>query len=262
MQEKEKKDSKNNSLDKALYLLSYFSYDRDTIGLSELSRISGIPKATVYRTLSTLESRGYLQKVDVMGKESQYKLGLKFLELGNIVSNNIELKAIARPYMERLRSAINECSQLVVQSGDEAIYIEKLECSRPVKAYTRVGRRAPLYAGACPRAIFSFLPDEEIDKILSKVELIKYTKNTVIDKDEIWKIIKETRRLGYTISYSELAEETYAIGAPIIDYTGNVAGSLSIVGPENRLNDDTIDLYVAEVLKATRGISQALGYRG
>ncbi|MPN32660.1 HTH-type transcriptional regulator KipR [bioreactor metagenome] len=125
-----------------------------------------------------------------------------------------------------------------------------------------MGRRAPLYAGACPRAIFSFLPDEEIDKILSKVELIKYTKNTVIDKDEIWKTIKETRKLGYTISYSELAEETYAIGAPIMDYTGNVAGSLSIVGPENRLNDDTIDLYVSEVLKATRGISRALGYRG
>lgn len=261
MEQKRKLESKNNSLDKALSLLNYFDESRDTIGLSELSRLSCIPKATVYRMLSTMESRGFLQKVDVMGRESQYKLGLKFLELGNIVSNNIELKAIAKPYMESLRSAINECSQLVVQSGDEAIYIEKLECTRPVKAYTRVGRRAPLYAGACPRAIFSFLPDEEIEKILNKIKLTKYAKNTVIDKEEIWKSIKEARKLGYTISHSELAEETFAIGAPIRDYTGNIVGSLSIVGPENRLNENTIDLYVAEVLKATQEISEALGFR-
>lgn len=257
----EKKEPKNNSLDKALSLLDYFTDTRDTIGLSELSRLSGIPKATVYRMLSTMESRGFMQKVNVIGRESQYKLGLKFLELGNTVSNNIELITIAKPYMENLRNAINESSQLVVQNGDEAIYIEKLECTRPVKAYTKAGRKAPLYAGACPRAIFSFLPDEEIEDILDRVELVKYTKNTVIDKEDIWRIIKDSRRLGYTISHSELAEETFAIGAPIRDYTGNVVGSLSIVGPENRLNVDTFDLYVAEVLKTTRGISEALGYK-
>lgn len=261
MYKENKKQPKNSSLDKALYILSFYGDQKDTLGLSELSRLSGIPKATVYRILSTMVDRGYLQKVDVMGKESQYKLGLKFLELGNIVSNNIELKTIARPFMEKIKETINESSQIIVRSGNEAIYIDKLECDRPVKAYTAVGRRAPLYAGACPRAILSFLPDEEIDEILNSVELIKYTKNTVTDKDEIWKMIKDARKLGYTISHGELAEETFAIGAPIRDHNGNIAGSLSIVGPDSRLNENTIDLYISVVLEATKGISQALGYK-
>ncbi|SHJ07831.1 IclR family transcriptional regulator [Lutispora thermophila] len=255
-----KNEPKNSSLDKALYLLSFYSHQKDTLGLSELSRLSGIPKATVYRILSTMVDRGYLLKVDVMGKESQYKLGYKFLELGNIVSSNLELKAVAKPYMEKIKKSINESSQIVVKSGNEAIYIEKLECDRPVKAYTAVGKRAPLYAGACPRAILSFLPDEEIYNILNSVELVKYAKNTVTDIDEIWKLIKEARKLGYTISYSELADETFAIGAPIRDHKGDVIGSLSIVGPESRLNEKTRDLYISEVLKAAEEISASLGY--
>jgi len=261
MYKENKKQPKNCSLDKALYILNFYCDQKDTLGLSELSRLSGIPKATVYRILSTMVDRGFLQKVDVMGKESQYKLGFKFLELGNIVSNNIELKTIAKPYMEKIKESINESSQIIVRSGNEAIYIDKLECDRPVKAYTRMGRRAPLYAGACPRAILSFLPDEEINKILNSVELVKYARNTVTDIDEIWKLIREARKLGYTISYSELADETFAIGAPIRDHKRNVVGSLSIVGPENRLNEKTIDLYISEVLKAAEGISEALGYK-
>lgn len=261
MYHKDKKEPKNSSLDKALYLLSFYSAEKDTFGLSELSRLSGIPKATVYRILSTLADRGYLYKVDVLGKDSQYRLGFKFLELGSIVSNNFDLKSIAKPYMERIKESINESSQIIVKKGNEAIYIEKLECDRPVKAYTAVGRVAPLYAGACPRAILSFLPDEEINSILNSVELKKYTKNTITDKEEIWKLIRKARELGYTISYGELAEETFAIGAPIRDHNANVIGSISIVGPESRLNEKTKEIYISEVVKAADGISQALGYK-
>lgn len=252
---------KNNSIDKALFLLNYFNMERITIGLSELSRMSGMPKATVYRLLSTMESHGYLQKVDILGKERQYQLGLKFLEMGNIVGNNIELKNIALPFMKELLNSINESVQLVVQSGNDAIYIEKLESTRHIRAYTRVGRRAPLYAGACPRAIFSFLPDKEINNILNTVKLKKYTKNTIIDKEKIWENIKRARQLGYTISYGELAEETFAIGAPLKNHTASVAGSLSIVGPEQRLNSKTMNSYIKKVLKATNDISGALGYK-
>jgi len=254
------KQNLNNSLDKTLNMLAYFNEDRQVIGLSELSRLSGIPKATVYRMISTLEAHGFINRVDVLGKENQYKLGLRFLEYGKLVSNGLEIRNIALPHMAKFRDKVNECVQLIVRDNDEAMYIEKLECKQFIRLYTRIGRRAPLYGGACPRAILTFLPDEEIDRILNSVNLVKYTKNTVVDKKKLKEMIEQDRQRGYTVSYGELEPETVAIGAPIFDHKGNVAGSLSVAGPDSRFTEKELPYLTDELLKTTREISKALGY--
>lgn len=256
----ENKKILNNSLDKALDILNYFNADRQVIGLSELARLSGIPKATVYRMISTLEAHGFINKVSVIGRENQYTLGLRFLEYGKLVSDSLEIRKIALPYMAKLRDTVNECVQLIVRDNDEAMYIEKLECKQFIRLYTRTGRRAPLYGGACPRAILTFLPDDEIDRILDSVNLVKYTENTVIDKEKLKEIIKEDRQRGFTVSYGELEPETVAIGAPIFNHRGKIIASISVAGPDNRFTDKELPYLTDELLKTTREISKALGY--
>lgn len=252
----------NNSLDKALTLLSYFTSDRNIIGLSELARLSNIPKATVYRLMSTLQAHGFITKVSIVGKDNQYKLGLRFLEFGKLVSEDLEIRKIALPYMEKLRDTVNECVQLIIKDNDEAVYIEKLECKQLIRLYTRTGRRAPLYGGACPRAILTFLPDDEIKQILDSKPLVKVTEGTIVDKDRLMEIIKQDRIRGYTVSYGELEPETVAVGAPIFDIMGNVVASISIAGPDSRFTEKDLPFYIEELLKTTRSISRDLGYNG
>ena len=254
------KKALNNSLDKALKLLTYFTSDRHVIGLSELSRLSDMPKATVYRLISTLKDHGFINKVSILGKDNQYKLGLRFLEYGKLVSEHLEIRNVALPYMELLRDKINECVQLVIKENDEAVYIEKLECTNNIRLYTRTGRRAPLHGGACPRAILTFLPDEEIKRLLDSDTLAKITVSTIADKEKLLKMIEEDRQKGYTISYGELELGTVAIGAPIFDYTGDVAASISIAGPDSRFTEKEIPHFVDELLKTSKEISKALGY--
>jgi len=250
----------NNSLDKALKLLTYFNSGRRVIGLSELSRLSNMSKATVYRMLSTLQSHGFINKVSIMGKDNQYKLGLRFLEYGKLVSEDLEIRKIALPYMEKLRDKVNECVQLIIRDNDEAMYVEKLECTQYIRLYTRTGRHAPLYGGACPRAILTFLPDAEIKRILESISLVKVAEGTVVDKERLKELIKQDRKRGYTISYGELEPETAAVGAPIFDHTGNVAASISVAGPGNRFTEKEIPFLAEELLNTTKDISKALGY--
>lgn len=250
----------NNSLDKALKLLTFFNSDRRVIGLSELSRLSKVPKATVYRMLSTLQSHGFINKVSILGKDNQYKLGLRFLEYGKLVSEDLEIRTVALPYMEKLRDKLNEAVQLILRDNDEAMYVEKLECNQYIRLYTRTGRHAPLYGGACPRAILTFLPDEEIKRILDSVPLVKVTEGTIINKEKLLEIIEEDRIRGYTISYGELEPETTAVGAPIFDISGSVVASISVAGPDNRFTEKEIPYLIDEVLKTTKNISKALGY--
>ncbi|NOH15431.1 IclR family transcriptional regulator [Clostridium cochlearium] len=250
----------NNSLDKALDLLKYFSEENPVRGLSEISRISSIPKATVYRLFNTFEKNGFLQKVDIQGKQNQYKLGMKFFELGMIVSESIKLKETALPFMEKLRDLLNEDVQLVIRDNNYAIYIEKLICTHPVRLFTKTGRKAPLSAGACSRAILSFLDDEEIQQILDNQSLEKYTETTIIDKDELWKKIEESRIKGYTISFGELEPQTVSVGVPIFDYSQKVIAAISVAGPEQRFNSENLPLIIEETKKTAKKISKVLGY--
>ncbi len=252
----------NQSLDKALSLLEYFTSENPVRGLSEIARLSSIPKATVYRLLNTFEKNGYLIKVNTDGKQSQYKLGMKFLELGTSVSESIELKEVALPYMRELRDDINEDVQLVIRDKNHAIYVEKLISKHPVRLYTKTGRTASLNAGACPRAILSFLDDHEIEEIFQNSEFIKYTENTIVDSDKLWESIRESRKNGYTISYGEMEPQTIGIGAPIFDYTKKVIGAVSTAGPDQRFTEERFLEIIEKIKKTAMNISRNMGYRG
>lgn len=255
-------NSINQSLDKALSLLEYFTDENPIRGLSEISRLSAIPKATVYRLLNTFEKNGYLTKVNTYGKQNQYKLGMKFMELGTVVSESIELKEIALPFMKELRDDINEDVQLVIMDNKQAIYVEKLISKHPVRLYTKIGRTASLNAGACPRAILSFLKDDEIKDIIKNSEFVKYTENTIMDEKKLWKTIEESRKNGYTISYSEMEMQTIGIGAPIFDYTKNVVGAISTAGPDQRFTEEKFPVIAEKIKDTALKISKKLGYRG
>ena len=126
--------------------------------------------------------------------------------------------------------------------------------------YTAVGRRSPLYAGACARAILSFLPDQEIETYLNKTELERIATGTITTKEELLRSISDARVNGYTISHSELEDYTSAIAAPILDFKGEVVGGLSIAGIEANYQDEHIEFYAQKVMKAADEISYMLGY--
>ncbi|QZY54190.1 IclR family transcriptional regulator [Crassaminicella profunda] len=251
----------NQSLDKALSLLKYFTAEEPVRGLSEIARLSSIPKATVYRLFNTFEKNGYLRKVDISGKQNQYKLGMKFLELGVIVSEAIEIKEIALPFMKRLRDEINEDVQLVMREKNQVIYVEKLICTHPVRLFTKTGRTASLNAGACPRAILSFLEDDEIKEIFEDESFEKYTENTIVKEEKLWELIKESRKNGYTVSFGEMEMQTIGVGAPVFDYTKKVVAAISTAGPDQRFDKDKIFEIIQKVKNTAKDISKALGYK-
>ncbi|TCO71489.1 IclR family transcriptional regulator [Marinisporobacter balticus] len=256
----EQDNSINQSLDKALGLLEYFTAENHVRGLSEIARISSIPKATVYRLFNTFKKNGYLTRVDISGKQNQYKLGIKFLELGAIASESIKIKEFALPFMEKLRDELNEDVQLVMREKNYAIYVEKLICTHPVRLFTKTGRTASLAAGACPRAILSFLEDGEIADLLEREPLIKYTENTVMEKRKLWEMIRESRKNGYTISFGEMEPQTIGVGAPIFDYTKKVIAAISTAGPDQRFGQEKFDEIIQKTKKTAMDISKALGY--
>src|SRR5699024_2586005 len=115
----------NQSVIKALGILELFVEEKE-LSLQEISEKANLPKPTAYRMLTTLQFCGMLYKTKESTHDSRYGLGLKLLEYGNLVSERLELRAIALPHMEKLARDINEVIHLVIARQQEAVYIEKV----------------------------------------------------------------------------------------------------------------------------------------
>lgn len=246
---------KNKTVVRSMDILNLF-IDHTELSFQEIIDLSGIPKTSVYRMLTSLEEMQFIEK----GTDLKYRLGLIFLKFGSLVSSRLDIRQIAYPVMKELHEDVEEAVNLIVQQEDEAVYIEKIDLKQKVRLFTAVGRTSPLYAGACSRIILSFLPDDKVRQYIENTKLKQFSKGTITDKDKLYGLIKQARKDGYTVSSSELEDHTCSVAAPIFDHNGDVVAGLSIAGIEANYQEEDIKVYSQKVIEAANEISAKLGY--
>lgn len=249
----------NNSLVKALSLLDLFTPENPVMGLNEIVKLSGFPKATVYRMLISLEETGFLTRSSSYEGDRRYKLGIKLFELGMMVYNDIEISKIALPIMENLRNETGEAVQLAIPQGEGIIYIEKVETEHIYRLFTTKGARGPLHAGASGLLLLSGMQDSDIDLILLKPLKI-YTKKTPSNKEEVLERIALARQNGYCVSIEELWPGTAEVSAPVYEAGGNMVATISIAGPLIRMDENRIPELIEKTKLSSNELSYQLGF--
>ncbi|MFD1019374.1 IclR family transcriptional regulator [Thalassobacillus hwangdonensis] len=251
----------NQSVLKALKLLDLFSEEKTEITLKEASEMTKMPKPTVYRLLSTLEQAQFLMKTKESEHDSRYSLGLKLMELGHLVSDQLELRKIALPYMEALAQEINEVVHLVIVHQQKATYIEKVESTRALRLFTRVGKSSPLYIGSGPKLLLAYMDEDEQQQILEEADLLKLSDHDPIDESELMEELLEIKEKGYAFSLGEQDLETTGISYPIYDFRGNVIAALAISGLSSHFEGENLLLIKHHAEDTAASISAQLGYK-
>ncbi len=202
--------------------------------------------------------------MDFVSKDNEndkYLLGFKFIELGEIVANRLDIKKIVHPYLERVSKKVGETSHLALQNVNHGIYIDKIESDNTLRRFSNIGKKAPMYCTGIGKAILAFLPPKEIDRILNEIEFVKYTKNTIDTKEELLEELKWIKENGYAIDNEEHELDIKCAAAPILNYNNEVIAGFSVASPKMRLTDEKFEKIVEETLKASREISKILGYK-
>ncbi|MGM8213174.1 IclR family transcriptional regulator [Virgibacillus sp. W0430] len=244
----------NQSVAKALQLLELFTKEEQKeLTLQDISIQANIPKPTAYRLLTTLEKSGFLYKTKSSAHDSRYGLGLRLLELGQLVSERLELRALALPSMEALAKRINEVVHLVIVNQNKAIYIEKVDSTRALRLNTRVGKSAPLHIGSGPKMLLAHLPEQQLNKLLEEASFA--------NRKELIKELERIRTVGYAYSVGEQDRDTTGISYPIFDFTGRVIASLAVSGLSTYFEGDKLLEIKRESEKTAQEISRKLGYR-
>lgn len=249
------KTGSNGSLEKGLQLLQFFTATRPARKLGEISQEAAMPKATALRFLNALVSTRFLRR-DPAG---WYRLGYRLIELGHLAAEQVDLWTLAVPFMTELRDKLNEAVQIAVLDGNEAVYIEKVECQQPVRLFTRVGRRAPLHAGACPRLLLAYADSGLVEELIAS-GLQSFTDTTPTDSVYLKRLLADVCREGYSLSYGELEPGSAALAVPIRDFSGKVTATLSVAGPAHRFNLERIPEILVGARQTAQSISIALGH--
>ncbi|PAV30871.1 hypothetical protein CIL05_03900 [Virgibacillus profundi] len=251
----------SQSLLKAIRLLDCFM-KKPELSLIELTELSNLPKTTVFRLVSSLEEGGLLVKVRNSSHDVKYRMGLKLLELGNHVSEQLEYKKAAFHHMRKLNEKIDELVHMVVLEGDEAVYVEKMDSTKPVRLVVEVGRRAPLYAGSAPKVLLAGMDETSLELYLSNLEMKKFTENTIDNIDDLKKEIQEIKDKGYAFSKSEHFKDTIGFSYPIYNYNGKTVAALGVSIPITDYTDERKGLILEELKQTVQNIWRDLGYRG
>lgn len=247
----------NQSVKKALHLLNLFDENNYELSLKEISERANLPKPTAYRLLTTLESMNYVYKEKESEHDTRYRLGLKLLELGQLVSDRLEVRRIAYSYMEELASSIQEAVHLVVVNHDEATYVEKVESNKAIRLYTRIGKNAPLYMGSGPKLLLAYLPKDKQEEILHDAEL-----EGKINSERFKKELVEIQKKGYSYSVGEQDENTTGISYPIFDYRNHVIAALTVSGLSTYFEGENLTNIKMKTKETAENISRKLGFRG
>lgn len=250
-------DNKVQTIDRTLDIIELLATSREGLGVTEIGQKIDLHKSTVYRLLTALLDRGYIEKDP---KTSTYKIGLKFIEISGLFLKKLELKTEALPFMRQLAEKVGQPVHLAILEGTDVIYIEKVELVNSIRMYSQIGRRVPVYCSAIGKILLTGLTPEHFTEVLESIKFEKLTSNTVVSKEDLIHELDGVKAKGWAVDNEEHENNIRCIAAPIFDYTGKIIAAVSVSGDSRIINQES-DLEIAGyVIDVAGNISKRMGY--
>lgn len=222
------------------------------IGLSELSRSLNVPKATVYRSLVTLEELRWLSQADGL-----WGLTIHAYAIASRGSRGTRIRDASIGPLNALQLATGETVHLAVPDGREMIVIERLDTAHALRAFLALGSQLPMHASSTGQAYLAAADDTAFEEYIAGT-LEARTPATIVDPDALRRMRAETRARGYAINDQGLSAGITSLGAAVTDVGGHVAASISVSGPSSRMASDHFGEYGRRVHDTALDISAAL----
>ncbi|WP_313238344.1 IclR family transcriptional regulator [Sporosarcina ureae] len=239
------------SIDRAMAIINVLSDAQKTKWLpAELAESTSLPISTVYRLLQSLESHAL---VSLDSETKQYELGYKWVEIGLQKYEKLDVRAVARPILEKLAADVRETVYLNVPNEFVSIIIDRIDSPRSIRIIDGIGERIPMHLGAANKVMLANLPQNESEKILCQLV------GRMEEQEELKKQLRKIKRKGFSISQGEKTAGTVAVAAPIFDFEGRVLAAVSVEAIESQVTVEQEDLFIEKVVEVAEKISGEMG---
>lgn len=242
-------------LERVFALFDVLAAHQDPVSLKDISEQTGLHPSTAHRILNDLAIGRFVDRPEA----GNYRLGMRLLELGNLVKARLDVRDAALGPMRDLHKLTHQPVNLSVRQGDEIVYIERTYSERSGMQVVRaVGGRAPLHLTSVGKLFLAYDDPQRVRAYATRTGLSGHTRNSITDLGTLERELARVKLHGTARDNEELELGVRCMAAGIHDDQGKLVAGLSISAPADRLEEGWLDR-----LKATAAqISQALGHRG
>jgi len=241
-------------LERAFGLLDVLAAHPDPVPLKVISEQTGLHPSTAHRILNDLTIGRFVDRPEA----GSYRLGMKLLELGNLVKARLDVREAAIGPMRELHKLTHQPVNLSMRQGDEIVYIERTYSERSGMQVVRaIGGRAPLHLTSVGKLFLAQDDAQRVRAYASRTGLAGHTRNSITELGPLERELARVNQYGTARDDEELELGVRCMAAGILDDQGKLIAGLSISAPADRLEEGWL-----ERLKATAAqISEALGHR-
>jgi DNA-binding IclR family transcriptional regulator len=242
-------------LERAFGLLELLASQPDPISLKDISERTGLHPSTAHRILNDLTIGRFVDRPQA----GTYRLGMRLLELGNLVKARLDVREASLAPMRELHKVTHQPVNLSMRQGDEIVYVERTYSERSGMQVVRaVGGRAPLHLTSVGKLFLAHEDPARVRAYAMRTGLTGHTRNSITDAARLDRELAAVRASGVARDDEELELGVRCMAAGIFDDQGQLLAGLSVSAPADRLEESWL-----ERVKATaEQISASLGYRG
>lgn len=246
----------SKAIGRALDILEYFSDSETTLNLTEIAQLSGIPDASLFRILLTLEHHGYLQR----NPDGSYKMAPKVL-FGILHEDAENLRRKIHPLLVNLNQRFDETVSLAYLFGDKVQVIDVLEAFNEVRATNTLGKLLPPHCSSMAKAITAFQSRERIERIIRVYGLVRFSEKTIVDRLALLAEYESIRKDGWSMEREESAAGICCFGAPVFNDKQHVVAAISVMCPVIRITPEREKTIIEELVSTAKAASLAIQKR-
>lgn len=253
--------NKNQSISRACFIFDLFTETKDAWSLSEIAAACQTPVTTMQTVLNALEASEYLRRDE---ETKRYKLGVKFIQKGNLVSSRLDLSECAISVMRQLCSQTGWNVHLGVLEGGNVFYLNTIFSTQNQQfdvwpGPAGAGKRNNAHATALGKAMLAYTDLRQIYGWRLDTRLERYTDYTITDMEALEKVLYEIRCRGYATECEENVRGGMCVAAPIFNYQETVIAAVSVSMPKIQENVNRVNDYIRTVTEAAAEISRRMG---
>ncbi|GAA4341919.1 IclR family transcriptional regulator [Variovorax defluvii] len=240
-------------IERMFSLIDVLASREEAISLKEISEKTGLHPSTAHRILNDLAVGRFVDRPEA----GSYRLGMRLLELGNLVKGRLNVRDAAMAPMRELHKLTQQPVNLSMRQGDEIVYIERAYSERSGMQVVRaIGGRAPLHLTSTGKLFLALDEPQRVRSYATRTGLAGHTRNSITQLPALERELSKARQYGIARDNEELELGVRCMAAGIYDDQGKLVAGLSISAPADRLDDG----WLPKLQATANEISTALGY--
>jgi IclR family transcriptional regulator, carbohydrate utilization repressor len=241
-------------IERIFAVMNVLASKEESVSLKEVSEKTGLHPSTTHRILNDLTIGRYVDRPE----SGSYRLGMRLLELGNLVKGRLNVRDAALTPMRELHKLIQQPVNLSMRQGDEIVYVERAYSERSGMQVVRaIGGRAPLHLTSVGKLFLAVDDLQKVRAYAARTGLSGQTKNSITQLPVLERELSKSRQYGIAHDNEELELGVRCMAAGIYDDQSRLVAGLSISAPADRLDD----AWLTKLQSTANEISATLGYK-